>query len=182
MSSIDLAILGLVMEKPKSAYDIKCDVETENYSQWTQISIPSIYKKVLSLKEKGYLKSSTVKGERSADKAIYSITPKGREYFAQLMNSYSGKLIPLLFDFNVVISNLNKVDKQDGLRIINRLRGSIANSAWENEENSEIYVDVPLVSKTIFDQQRLIYKALSEWINEFEKQYEQEEPVPAKNK
>lgn len=174
MSSIDLAILGIVMEKPKSAYDIKREVENQNYSQWTHISIPSIYKKVLSLREKGYLKSDTVKGERSADKAVYSITDMGREYFERLLNSYSGKLIPLMFDFNVVISNLNKVSKQDGLRLINRLRGSIANSAWENEENAEIYVDVPLVSKTMFDQQRLVYKALLEWIDMFEKQYEEQ--------
>ncbi len=174
MSSIDLAILGMLMEKPKSAYAIKCDVEYHNYSQWTQISVPSVYKKVLSLKEKGYLTSDTVKGERAADKAVYSITESGKEYFYQLMNSYSGKLIPLLFDFNVVISNLNKVSREDGLRLINRLRGSIANSAWENEENSQIYVDIPLVGKTIFDQQRLLYKALSDWIDQFEKQYEEQ--------
>lgn len=174
MSSIDLAILGIVMEKPRSAYDIKRDVEDHNYSQWTHISTPSVYKKVLALKEKGYLKSSTVKGERFADKAVYSITDSGKAYFEQLLNNYSGKLIPLLFDFNVVISNLNKISKEDGLRLINRLRGSIANSAWENEENAEIYVDIPLVGRTIFDQQRLVYKALLEWIDGFEKQYEEE--------
>ena len=93
MSSIDLAILGIVMEKPKSAYDIKREVEDQNYSHWIQISIPSIYKKVLLLKKKGYLKSDTVKGERFADKAVYSITDSGREYFERLLNRFPDSLI-----------------------------------------------------------------------------------------
>ena len=62
MSSIDLVILGIVLEKPQSAYDIQKDIEYHNFSRWTKISIPSIYKKVLQLKEKGY--------------QTYGITPK----------------------------------------------------------------------------------------------------------
>ena len=55
MSSIDLVILGIVLEQPQSAYDIQKDIEYHNFSRWTKISIPSVYKKVLQLKEKGYL-------------------------------------------------------------------------------------------------------------------------------
>lgn len=64
MSSIDLVILGIVLEKPQSAYDIQKDIEYHNFSRWTKISIPSVYKKVLQLKEKGYLTSASsfVKG------------------------------------------------------------------------------------------------------------------------
>ena len=62
VSSIDLVILGIVLEKPQSAYDIQKDVEYHNFSRWTKISVPSVYKKVLQLKEKGYLTSDVVKG------------------------------------------------------------------------------------------------------------------------
>lgn len=81
MSSIDLVILGIVLEKPQSAYDIQKDVEYYRFSMWTKISIPSIYRKVIQLNEKGYLQSDIIKGERFAHKAIYSITDKGRDYF-----------------------------------------------------------------------------------------------------
>ena len=70
--------------------------------------MPSIYRKVLQLKEKGYLESDIVKGDKFADKAIYSITEKGKEYFEKLMFTYASQDVPLLFDFNVVIANLNK--------------------------------------------------------------------------
>lgn len=78
MSSIDLVILGIVLEKPQSAYDIQKDVEYHHFPRWTKISVPSIYRKVLQLSEKGYLQSDIVKGDKFADKAIYSITDQGR--------------------------------------------------------------------------------------------------------
>ena len=85
MSTIDLVILGIVAEKPQSAYDIQKDIEYHHLSRWTKISIPSIYRKVLQLSEKGYLRSDIVKGDRFADKAVYSITDEGKDYFNSLM-------------------------------------------------------------------------------------------------
>ena len=73
MSSIDLVILGIVLEKPQSAYDIQKDVEYHHFSRWTKISVPSIFGKVLQLSEKGNLKSDIVKGDKFADKAINKV-------------------------------------------------------------------------------------------------------------
>ncbi len=171
MSSIDLVILGIVSEKPQSAYDIQKDVEYHHFSRWTKISVPSVYRKVISLKEKGYLKSDIVKGDRYADKAVYSITDKGRSYFEQLMEAYVNENIALLFDFNVVISNLNKLEKGKALELIGKLRSNIAVSAMSNEKYSADYADIPLVGRTIFEQQRLVYQALLEWLDAFEKQF-----------
>ena len=39
MSSIDLVILGIVLEKPQSAYDIQKDVDYHHFSRWTKISV-----------------------------------------------------------------------------------------------------------------------------------------------
>ena len=124
MSSIDLVILGIVMEKPQSAYDIQKDVEYHHLSRWTKISVPSIYRKVLQMNEQGYLESSIVKGDKFADKAVYSITEKGRAYFGQLMETYANQKVPLLFDFNVVITNLNKMEREKADRKSTRLNSS----------------------------------------------------------
>lgn len=172
MSSIDLIILGIVSEKPQSAYDIQKDVEYHQLSRWTKISVPSIYRKVIQLNEKGYLQSSVVKGERFADKAVYSITDKGKKYFEQLMSEYANQQIPLLFDFNVVITNLNKMEKSEALDLISQLRNSIIMSKETNKKYAgEYYSHLPLVGKTIFDQQQLLYNALMEWIDTFEEQF-----------
>lgn len=171
MSSIDLVILGIVLEKPQSAYDIQKDVDYHHFSRWTKISVPSIYRKVIQLNEKGYLQSDIVKGDRFADKAVYSITEKGRSYFEQLMDTYAVEPVPLLFDFNVVITNLNKMDKEKALDLVAKLRNNITASAQSNDKYAASYADIPLVGKTIFEQQRILYHALLEWLDMFENQY-----------
>lgn len=171
MSSIDLVILGIVLEKPQSAYDIQKDVEYHHLSRWTKISVPSIYRKVLQLHEKGYLQSETVKGDRFADKTVYSITDLGIKYFKQLMASYASQAVPMLFDFNVVIANLNKIDKEEALDLVSELRNNILCSAQLNEKYSAEYPDIPLVGRTIFDQQKLLYESLLKWLDAFEIQF-----------
>ena len=174
MSSIDLVILGIVLEKPQSAYDIQKDVEYHHLSRWTKISVPSIYRKVIQLNEKGYVKSDIVKGDKFADKAIYSITDSGKAYFEELMSSYVSQPVPLLFDFNVVITNLNKVDKKEALKLIAQLRNNIQASIRLNENYTAEYADIPLVGRTIFEQQRMLYHSLLEWLDNFEGQLKRE--------
>ena len=173
MASIDLVILGIVLEKPQSAYDIQKDVEYHHLSRWTKISTPSIYRKVLQLSEKGYLQSDVVKGSKFADKAVYSITDAGRTYFKELMALYAAGPVPLLFDFNVVITNLNKMEKAEAANLISTLRQSIQSSSDANEAYAKEFADIPLVGRTIFEQQRLLYNALLEWLNQFERQFSQ---------
>lgn len=171
MSSIDLIILGIVSEKPQSAYNIQKDVEYHHFSRWTKVSIPSIYRKVIQLTEQGYLKSSIVKGDKFADKAIYEITDKGRCYFEQLMSLFANQKVPLLFDFNVVITNLNKMDKEKAIELIKSLRDSIISSANATDGYAAEYPDIPLVGKTVFEQQKLLYRSLLEWLDSFENQF-----------
>ena len=152
MSSIDLVVLGIVLEKPQSAYDIQKDVEYHNLSKWTKISVPSIYRKVLQLKEKGYLESDIEK----------------------LMFAYASQDVPLLFDFNVVIANLNKVSSNEAIKLIAQLRESIKISAKANEDYAIQYATIPLVGRTIFEQQKLFYNSLLEWLNNFEAQMSKE--------
>jgi DNA-binding PadR family transcriptional regulator len=172
MSTIDLVILGIVAEKPQSAYDIQKDIEYHHLSRWTKISIPSIYRKVLQLSEKGYLRSDIVKGDRFADKAVYSITDEGKDYFNSLMQYYATQTVPLLFDFNVVIANLNKLNKDAALDLISKLKENITVSVGTNEEYLTEYSNIPLVGKTIIEQQGLLYKTLLEWLDTFREQFE----------
>lgn len=41
MSSIELIILGILLEKPQSAYDIQKDVDYHHFSRWAKVNINS---------------------------------------------------------------------------------------------------------------------------------------------
>lgn len=176
MSSIDLVILGIVSEGPKSAYDIQKDVEYHHFSRWTQISVPSVYRKVLQLRDKGYLSSQPVKGERATEKSVYSITAEGRAELRRLLEVQAAQPVPLLFDFNVLIANLNKLSREEALALLDTLRESLQASAQTNREYAAAYPDIPLVGRTIFDQQRRLYDALLEWLDDFTTQFSGDKP------
>lgn len=174
MSLIDLIILGIVSEKPQSAYDIQKDVEYHHLDRWTKISVPSIYKKVIALKGKNYLTTDTERNGKFAEKSIYSITNKGMEYFQDLMENYSNQQITIPINFNVVISNLNKVTKPKGQEMINRIRANILDAQKNNKEYIKLYSDIPLSGRTIFKQQEALFNSLLVWLDEFEIEFQKD--------
>lgn len=171
MQTIDLIILGMVIEKSQSAYDIQKDIEYHNFDRWSKISIPSIYKKVIQLENAGYLSCEIVNSGRLKNKAIYSITDKGKIYFQNLMNDLSMSNPSIIFDFNILIANITKLTKPQGQAVLSNLKIAISNAfhltqEWENE-----YCNMPFNGKAIIKQQIAVYKLLLDWVNEFEKQY-----------
>lgn len=178
MSSIDLVLLGMLIEQPRSAYDLQKDAVAHHFARWTRISSPSVYKKVLRLREQGYLTSELVRGEKMADKAVYSVTDAGRAYFVQLMRECAMRQVSFLFDFNVVIANLDKVDERSAEELLSQLRESIVASARSSGEYAVQHKETPLVGRTIFEQQRLLYIALLNWLGDFEKEFWGTAPWP----
>ena len=73
-----------------------------------------------------------------------------------------------------MIANLNKLDGPHAQALVGRLRKSIAASAEKNEGYARQYADIPLVGRTIFDQQRLLYQALLDWLDSFSAQFAEE--------
>lgn len=168
MQVIDLAVLGMVLEGPKSAYELQKDVEFHHFPRWTRISVPSVYRKVLQLQRRGDLRGEPAPGDRK--KTVYTITEQGRERFLALMETQAAAPVPLLFDCNVVVANLNKVDRDTALGLIRRLRESVAASAGETAGYEAEYEGLPLTARAVFAQQRLLYEALLRWLEDFEVQ------------
>jgi len=174
MSSIDIIVLGCVAKKSRSAYDIQKDVEEHNLPEWTRISIPSIYKKVLRLQEQGYIEGDEIAGERFATKIIYHITKKGREYLESLMTEQSLKPPKVLLDFNAVICNLNKVDKPAALVLINNIISGIEESKRYYHSVLTEHADIPLVGRAIMEQQEKVCVTLLEWAHNLYESYKEE--------
>ena len=103
MATIDLIVLGILKKESLSAYDIQKLVEYRNISKWVKISTPSIYKKVIQLEEKGYIKSNMIKEGKMPEKAVYSLTEAGEQAFEGLMLEIASKPIHIFLDFNSVI-------------------------------------------------------------------------------
>lgn len=167
MATIDLIVLGMLQKQSLSAYDIQKLVEYRNISKWVKISTPSIYKKVLQLEEKGYIKSNTVKEGKMPEKAIYSLTNSGKEEFEKLMLEIASKPIRIFLDFNAVIVNLNSLSPEKQKSCISYIKNNITTlkSYLENNINmKEKMPEVPEAGMAVLQQQLILAQAIEAWI------------------
>lgn len=169
--TIDLIILGMLIEEPQSAYDIQKDIEYHHFNRWSKISVPSVYKKVIQLEEKGLLESTVVQGSKLSNKAVYSITDDGIKHFSKLMTELSLTDPLVLFDFNILITNITQLPYEQGLELIHNLQGKLANALHNNKNWGEEYSNIPFNGKAIIEQQISVYSALIEWLDYFEQQF-----------
>lgn len=167
MATIDLIVLGIVRQKSLSAYDIQKNVEKHNISKWVKISTPSIYKKVLQLEEKGFIKGVLVREGKMAQKAVYSLTPNGEKEFERLMLEISNMPIHIFLDLNAVFMNLHTLSADQQHTCISNIEQNvqIMKAYIEKEKKEEELPKLPKTSKSILDQQYILIQAIETWMN-----------------
>ena len=87
------------------------------------------------------------------------------------MEECAGAQVAFLLDLNVMVTNLNKLEKEEGLRLLGLLRQSLTASAHSNRLYAQQFKDIPLVGRTVFEQQELLYAALERWLDDFERRF-----------
>lgn len=122
MSAVNLLIMGLLMDRPLSAYDIAQIVETQHIGKLVKISAPAVYKNIKELHRTGNLEAEKTRAGEMPEKKIYTVTESGRIHFLELMDYFSSHLSNYYFDFNTFLANIDKVDRQAGLRMLESLR------------------------------------------------------------
>ena len=171
MATIDLIVLGIVKKEPMSAYDIQKLVEYRNISRWVKISTPSIYKKVIQLEEKGYIKSTMVKEGKMAEKAVYSLTNDGEKEFKKLMLTISSQPINIFLDFNAVIVNLESLPPENRKDCLTEIKNNVTILKSYLEENMRSKGElsgIPDTGKAVLQQQFVLAQVIEKWINSLE--------------
>lgn len=174
MPTIDLIVLGMIKEKEQSAYELQKNVEYRNISKWVKVSTPSIYKKVIQLEEKGYIKGNLSREGNMPEKSIYHITEKGDKYFLELMKKISAQMVNVFLDFNAVIINMAMLSKNEGKEIIDNIETEIDKYKNVVSKLKMERKNIPICAKSIINQQVLLSEALNDWINDFGKLYLEE--------
>lgn len=168
MAAIDLIVLGILKKEPLSAYDIQKIVEYRNISKWVKISTPSIYKKVIQLEEKGYIKGNTIKEGKMPEKVVYCLTASGEKEFERLMLEISSKPVNIFLDFNAVIVNLMSLTPRDQKLCLTNIESNIKTLKAYIEENLRIKENIEEIPETgiaVLQQQLILAEAIEKWIS-----------------
>ena len=174
MATIDLIVLGILKKESLSAYDIQKIVEYRNISKWVKISTPSIYKKVLQLEEKGYIKGNSVKEGKMAEKVIYSLTEEGEAEFERLMMGISTQPINIFLDFNAVIVNLESLPPENQKECLQNIENNVKILNQYLDENFNTKEHLPEISATgmaVLQQQQILAQAIEAWIGSLKERF-----------
>lgn len=174
MRTIDLIVLGILKKESLSAYDIQKLIEYRNISQWVKVSTPTIYKKMLQLEKQGYVKSTLKKNGKMPEKAVYSLTKKGKTEFEKLMLGIAARPINIFLDFNAVILNLDSLSPADQQACISIIEANVQKMKATLEESlldNKVESDIPATGKAVMHQQLLLIKAIEEWIVSVKKEF-----------
>ena len=167
MATIDLIVLGILKKESLGAYDIQKLVEYRNISRWVKISTPSIYKKVIQLEEKGYIKSNVVKEGKMPEKAVYSLTTAGEKEFENLSLEIASKPIQIFLDFNAVIVNLDSLSPVNQKTCLTNIEKNVEILKMYLEENISMKESIPEIPETgmaVLQQQLILAQAIETWI------------------
>ncbi len=77
----EAALLSLLSEKPKHAYEIEHDIKERDMRYWTEISMSSVYKLLNQLEAQGLLRSTVKLSKKNVAQKVYALTPPGRKAF-----------------------------------------------------------------------------------------------------
>lgn len=172
MRTIDLIVLGILKKDSLSAYDIQKLIEYRNISQWVKVSTPTIYKKMLQLEKQGYVKSTLKKNGKMPEKAVYSLTQKGKTEFEKLMLGIAARPITIFLDFNAVILNLDSLSSADQKACISIIEANVKKMKLRLKDDiadTNDSADIHDAGKAVMQQQYLLAEAIEKWIEEIKK-------------
>jgi len=81
----ELIILGLLKEKARHGYEIKKQIN-DFLAYFTGLGYESIYYSLVNLEKQGLVKKTVTSSRNRPDKYVYSLTDKGKDRFAALLN------------------------------------------------------------------------------------------------
>lgn len=172
MSTIDLIILGVLLDKQMSAYDLTCLIEEKQVGRFLKISAPAVYKNCNRLCAAGFLDGEAVKKGGLPEKTVYRINKRGRERFLALMERFSSSFVPFFLDCNAFIWNIERVEKKQGLKMLRNLRDELsALYKWIPQHEKEESANLTFATRAIIKQYRMTVSALLIWSEEVIKDY-----------
>jgi DNA-binding PadR family transcriptional regulator len=84
ITNAELAILSLIVEQPRHAYQVEQVIEERNMRYWTEIGFSSIYRILTKMEGAGWLTSQMQPPEgRGPARKVYHLTPEGEHVWQQ---------------------------------------------------------------------------------------------------
>lgn len=126
MTDAELAILGLVVEKPRHGYEIEQVLEQRDMREWTEIGFSSIYYQLKRLEKNGWVRSRIdPETQQGPARKVYEPTYEGFAAWRQAILDTLATPRPHYDPFQLGLSSLPAVDADDALAALKTRRDTL---------------------------------------------------------
>ena len=159
--SIEIMILGALMERPMSAYEMDKEMDIRNVRRWIRISSPSVYRNLIRLYDEGYADGRVVKeGE---------MPEKGKERLVELMHKTASLPVRVDYGFLPLTANLCWIDESEGRGMIAELIASHRSTAERVEKMIPEYDRIE--ARATMDLCAQTYRLVADWLEKYEREF-----------
>jgi len=116
ISNAELALLSLIAEQPRHAYEIEQVIEERNIRYWTELGFSSIYRILSKLEESGWLDGQMQPPEgRGPARKVYHLTSAGKKVWQQAALDNLAKPVRKYSSFLLGLDNLSELPPDEAL-------------------------------------------------------------------
>ncbi len=168
MTNAELAILGLVAEKPRHGYDIEQVIKARGMRDWTEIGFSSIYYLLNKLEKSELIESQLQKPDgRGPARKVYHITQKGRQN--QVEGTIQALSIPQSgsVQFLLGLSNFLIVPREQVIEALNSYVQQLEKKLEYMQERAKVQQSLPPFVEAMFDYTSVLAEAELNWMKNF---------------
>jgi len=103
----EIAVLGLLSERPMHGYDLEHEIRMRDMRYWTEISMSSDYKILKKLEEKGLINCEVKQTPNNVAQKVYSLSDLGKVRLNGEISALFTEFDHQRWDIDLAISNLN---------------------------------------------------------------------------
>jgi len=174
ISNKEMALIGLLSEKPKHAYEIESDIKERDMRYWTEISKSSVYKLLNKLEKRKLLRSEIKYSEKNVVQKIYSLNDQGKAAFKEKIKQLISNWQPSIHPLDISLANLNLLSKKQTRDGLTKYGESLDKSIKFYEDVEKFLIDSKcLLGKIQLATRRIhMLKGEKEWLIKFIKYYQ----------
>ncbi len=187
MTNAELAILGLIVERPRHGYEIEAVIEERGMRDWTEIGFSSIYYILKKLEAEGLISSRLEQTPgRGPARKVHQITPQGQAAWRQGTLNAMSQPQRGNSQFLLGVAGMPALSQEETLIALRQYHAGLAqhrdqvHGRWQ--EGGE---KLPLFLDGMFDYSVTLIEAEMSWIEGFIHRIEtqaQQEPKPPEEK
>ncbi|MBT3275679.1 MAG: PadR family transcriptional regulator [Spirochaetales bacterium] len=107
----ECAILGAISERPIHGYDLIRNLIDRGYEEWTEISMPSVYRLIGALERGGLVKGELDGDTRGAPKKVYTLTDDGRSALGESLLGHLENPVGARCSFDLGVAHIEDLDR-----------------------------------------------------------------------